>query len=69
MAIPKSDAMMLPLLRLAASGEFRNATAIESLATEFQLTPEDRAQVLRNGRSKFANLVYWASPVQAQAQA
>jgi restriction endonuclease Mrr len=61
MAIPKSDTVMLPLLRLAAGGEFRNADAIESLASEFRLTPEDRTQVLRNGQSKFANLVYWAS--------
>jgi Mrr N-terminal domain len=61
MAIPKSDTVMLPLLRLAAGGEFRNADAIESLASEFRLTPEDRTQVLGNGQSKFANLVYWAS--------
>lgn len=61
MAIPKSDAVMLPLLRLAGNGKFRNTEATERLAAYFQLTPEDRAQVLRNGRGKFANLVDWAS--------
>jgi restriction endonuclease Mrr len=61
MAIPKPDALLLPLLRFAANGEFCNTDATERLATDFQLTREERAQALRNGRNKFANLVHWAA--------
>jgi restriction system protein len=59
--IPKSDTLMLPLLRFAGSRKFRNTDATEFLVAEFRLSPEDRAELLPNGRNKFANLVHWAS--------
>jgi restriction endonuclease Mrr len=62
MAIPRSDDLMLPLLRFAQRGPFRNSDAVEHLAIEFQLIPEERAEVYsRSRRPKFPNLIHWAS--------
>ena len=61
MPIPDFQTAMLPTLRLAASGEVRAADAIERIATEFNLTPEERAEMLPSGRqAKIANRVHWA---------
>lgn len=53
---------MLPLLRLAADGrEHRFRDAVEALAPEFQLTDEERAQLLPSGAQPlFDNRVGWA---------
>jgi len=52
---------MLPTLRLAAAGEMRAADAIERISAEFNLTPEERAEMLPSGRqAKIANRVHWA---------
>lgn len=62
MTIHRSDTLILPLLRLAGSRKFRNSDATEHLAAEFQLSPQERAELSPRGhRNKFANLVHWAS--------
>jgi len=53
---------MLPLMRVASDRqEHSNADAIEILAQEFQLTEDDRRELLPSGRqAKFDNRVGWA---------
>lgn len=62
MAIPDYQTCMLPLLKLAHDGAdhiFRDA--VESLSVEFQLTPEECAELLPSGRQAiFNNRVGWA---------
>jgi restriction system protein len=62
MAIPDFQSLMLPLLRLSADGEeHRLADAREELASLFELTAEDRAELLPSGRqARWANRVAWA---------
>jgi restriction system protein len=62
MAIPDYQALMLPLLRLAADGEDHQIRdADQSLAGYFKLTPQDLSQPLPSGtQPKFLNRVYWA---------
>jgi len=60
--IPDYQSIMLPLLQLAADGQeyaFRNA--IEVLADQFGLTPEERDEMLPSGTQRqFDNRVGWA---------
>lgn len=52
---------MLPVLRKAAAGEVRIGSIVESLADDFHLTPEQRADLLPSKRqTTFANRVHWA---------
>lgn len=62
MAIPDFQTLMLPLLKAAADGrEHSLAGMIETLATQFQLTDEERSEPLPSGRqSKFNSRVGWA---------
>jgi len=62
MAVPDFQSVLLPLLRLAADGqEHTLAEAISSLANEFRLSDEDRAEMLPGGgQRRFKNRVYWA---------
>jgi restriction system protein len=61
MPIPDFQTVMLPVLRLADSGEVRASEAIDRVADEFQLTPEERSELLPSGRqAKIANRVHWA---------
>lgn len=62
MAIPDFQSLMLPLLRLLGDGQERRAAdAIEVLARQFRLTPEELAELLPSGRQpRFANRVHWA---------
>ncbi|MBR5346047.1 MAG: restriction endonuclease [Deltaproteobacteria bacterium] len=61
MAIPTYEMFMLPLLRLAAQGEIKNADTYEKLADEFHLSAEEREQLLPSGRQTvIANRVGWA---------
>jgi restriction system protein len=54
---------MLPLLQLTSDGEEHTLSAtIEQLATQFQLTKDDRRELLPSGRqSKFVNRVGWSA--------
>jgi restriction system protein len=61
MAIPDFQTLMLPVLRVSAQGEIRVAEAVGRLSDEFNLTPDERAELLPSGRkAKMANRVTWA---------
>jgi len=61
MPIPDFQTLMLPVLRIANGGEVRAADAVDRLADEFHLTPEERAELLPSGgQAKIANRVHWA---------
>lgn len=61
MAIPDFQTLTLPVLRLVAQGEIRIGEAVECLADEFNLSPEERAHLLPSGKqATFANRVHWA---------
>lgn len=61
MAIPDFQTLMLPVLKKAAQGEVLIRDVIDSLADEFRLTPDERAEMLRSGKQTlFANRVHWS---------
>jgi len=62
MPIPDYQTLMLPLLRFAADGnEYTTREAVDALATEFQLTPAERKELLASGQQAiFNNRVGWA---------
>ena len=62
MAIPGFQDVMLPLLKYAADGhEHAMGEAVQALAAEFHLTPDELADPLPSGRQlRFANRVYWS---------
>lgn len=61
MAIPDFQTLMLPVLRIAATGEVRISDVVEKLADEFGLSAEDRSHLLPSGKqTTFANRVHWA---------
>ena len=63
MPIPDYQTLMLPLLRFAADGnDHTTREAVEILATEFQLTPAERNELLASGQQAiFNNRVGWAN--------
>ena len=62
MAVPDFQTLMLPLLKLAADGQQHTfAEAVESLGQEFQLSDDDRAQLLKSGQTRFYNRVGWTT--------
>ncbi|MCA1563197.1 MAG: DUF262 domain-containing protein [Acidobacteria bacterium] len=62
MAVPDFQTLMLPLLKLAGDGQqHTSAEAVESLAQRFQLSTDDRGQLLQNGQPRFNNRVGWAT--------
>lgn len=69
MAIPDFQTLMLPVLKLAADGEehkFRQA--VEELAEEFNLSTEERNELLPSGsQAVFNNRVGWARSYLKQA--
>ena len=69
MAIPDYQTVMLPLLRFAADAQEHSVrVAVESLAQEFQLTGEERSELLPSGTSfLFDNRVAWARTYLKQA--
>jgi restriction system protein len=61
MAIPDFQTLMLPVLRTAETGEIRISDVVELLANNFQLTEEERSDLLPSGKqTTFANRVHWA---------
>lgn len=62
MTIPDYQTVMLPLLNLAADGEeHRLRAAIEELADHFNLTEDERKELLSSGsQATFDNRVGWA---------
>lgn len=63
MAIPDFQTIMLPVLRLTADGaEHTLAASIATLADEFGLSADERAQLNPSGRARtFYNRVAWSS--------
>ncbi len=61
MAVPTFQDMFLPVLKLLADGQpHRMADAVDHIADHFNLSPEDRNQMLPSGQgSKVANRVGW----------
>ncbi|MBI3321051.1 MAG: restriction endonuclease [Candidatus Omnitrophica bacterium] len=62
MPVPDFQTLMLPLLKLLEEkGEVIPREAAMLLANEFQLTPEERRQLLPSGKQEvFANRIGWA---------
>ena len=61
MAIPDYQALMLPLLRLAADGETRIARAAEIIADQLSLTEDEREEMLPSGKQRrLHNRLQWA---------
>jgi len=62
MRIPKYHEIMLPLLKLASDNKnYSLSDAIEILATDFNLTNDDKRELLPSGKQyKFNNRVGWA---------
>jgi restriction system protein len=69
MAIPDYQTVMLPLLRYAGDGVAHTLReAVDSLAAEFRLTPDERSHLLPSGtQATFTNRVGWAQSYMKQA--
>lgn len=68
MAIPDYQALMLPVLTLAADGqEHKFSQAVEHLAHQLKLTEEERAELLPSGGQTFNGRVGWARTYLKQA--
>jgi restriction system protein len=70
MSIPDYQAIMLPLLELASDGKVHQfRAAVDILAHEFQLTDDEKRELLPSGRQpRFQNRVGWARTYMAKAQ-
>lgn len=61
MAIPDFQTLMLPVLRSSEMGEVRISDVVQLLADKFQLTEDERSELLPSGKqTTFANRVHWA---------
>lgn len=62
MAIPDYQSLMLPLLKYIADGkEHKLNEAVEALANQFQLTENEKSELLPSGSAfTFNNRVHWA---------
>ena len=69
MPIPDYQTLMLPLLRvLGDTGDHTAGSVIDALATEFKLTPEERARLVGSQRiTLMASRAHWAMTYLAQA--
>ena len=66
--IPDYQTLMRPVLKCAANGEVRIGDVVDKLADQFELTDEDRGELLPSGKqSRFANRVHWAKSYLKQA--
>lgn len=66
--IPDYQTLMGPVLKCSESGEVRIGHVVEKLADEFELTQEEREELLPSGKqATFANRVHWAKTYLAKA--
>lgn len=66
--IPDYQTLMRPVLECASQGEVRISAVIDELAEKFQLTDDEREELLPSGKqSRFANRVHWAKGYLKQA--
>lgn len=69
MAIPDFQTLMLPALKLSATGEIRLKDALEILSNEFNLTQEEREALLPSGNmTTMRNRIAWAVSYLFQAK-
>jgi restriction system protein len=71
LAIPDYQSFMRPLLAFGADGQEKNINeAIDALANQFRLTPEDRELLLPSGKQTvLANRAHWARTYLDKARA
>lgn len=69
MPIPDYQTLMLPVLKAATDGqEHRISDVIDRLIGDFELTEEERSQLLPSGKqTTFSNRVHWAKTYLVQA--
>src|SRR5260370_34225149 len=69
MAVPDYQSLMLPFLKIAADGsEHHLSEIIETLAQQFDVSDQDRKEMLPSGRQqRFDNRVRWACTYLAKA--
>lgn len=62
MAVPPFDQFLGPVLNLLNSteGGLRSTEVYKALATQFELSEEDRAERLKSGMLKYQNRILWA---------
>jgi restriction system protein len=61
MPIPDYQTLMLPVLRLAAEGEKRVSDVESRIAEQFQLSEDERAELLPSGKQRVLhNRIHWA---------
>ena len=66
--IPDYQSLMLPVLQEGAEKEISTRDAIENLASKYELSDEDRVQMLPSGKQHtFDNRVNWAKSYLKQA--
>ena len=59
--IPDYQTLMMPVLKLSANGEVTNREAVDLLAKQFELTEEEREDLLPSGKQRtFDNRFNWA---------
>lgn len=69
MSIPDFQTLMLPALKLSATGNVKLKEALEYLSNEFCLTPEEREHLLPSGNmTTMRNRVAWAVSYLFQAK-
>src|SRR4051812_36679557 len=62
MAVPDFQTLMLPLLKLASDGQQHTVSeTVEQLAQQFQLTDDERNELLPSGGTRFYNRVGWST--------
>ncbi|MBS7705203.1 restriction endonuclease [Chelatococcus asaccharovorans] len=68
MTIPDYQTVMLPVLKLSATGEYKVADVVDRIADEFHLSEEERAALLPSGRQRILhNRIHWAKFYMAKA--
>ncbi len=68
MAVPDFQALMLPVLKLAAARETRIAECVAKIAAEFHLAEADVAELLPSGKqTRLKNRLNWAKSYLGQA--
>ena len=69
MSIPDYQTLMLPLLkRISDGGEYKFRDLIDLLASDFNLAPEERKELLPSGQQAlFDNRVGWAKTYMKKA--
>lgn len=61
MPIPDFQTIMLPFLQFSSDGKMHNyLEAVDALAKDFKLTPEEIDTLIPSGQQRFANRVGWA---------